>query len=193
MPATTKLEAINTMLSVIGEAPVNTLTNSNSADVEIAQSILDEVLRELCSEEWHFNTEEDYSLAPDIEGKIAIPSNAMYVDVERDGQSTIDGVERSGYLYNRKGQTFVFTQAVKMSVRWLLGFEELPQPARTYVIKRAGRIFADRVQAAPTIHSFSIDDEFNARARLEQFEADAVDTFAHDDPYTQYGINRNTF
>ena len=45
---TTKLMAVNTMLSVIGEAPVNTLAaTSQTADVILAQNLLDEVSREV--------------------------------------------------------------------------------------------------------------------------------------------------
>lgn len=193
MPATTKLKAINTILSVIGEAPVNTLTNSNSTDVEIALSVMDEVLLELCSEEWHFNTDENYELSPDNSGIIAIPANALHVDTERDVRHRTDVVERSRKLYNRKEQTYVFDSPVALAVRWLFDFEELPQQARTFVVKRAGRVFADRVQASPTIHGFAVEDEYEARARLEQCDADSADVAAHDDPYTQYGISRNPY
>ena len=46
---TTKLEAINVMLTAIGESPVNTITSSTTTDVSIAIQILDNVSREVQS------------------------------------------------------------------------------------------------------------------------------------------------
>ena len=39
---TTELQAVNTMLSVIGEAPVNSITGTTTVDVSVAKNILDE-------------------------------------------------------------------------------------------------------------------------------------------------------
>ena len=53
---TTKLESINTMLSTIGEAPVNSLTGSLPTDATMAINILDEINREVQAQGWKFNT-----------------------------------------------------------------------------------------------------------------------------------------
>ena len=47
--ATTELEAINTMLSVIGESPVNTVDGSGVVDAVLARQILHEVSRHVQS------------------------------------------------------------------------------------------------------------------------------------------------
>ena len=61
LATTTKLEAVNTMLGVIGETPVNTLGGtSRPVSVVSAESVLDEVNREVQSRGGHFNTEHDY-------------------------------------------------------------------------------------------------------------------------------------
>ena len=39
---TTELQAVNQMLSVIGEAPVNSITGTVTTDVSVAKNILDE-------------------------------------------------------------------------------------------------------------------------------------------------------
>ena len=59
---TSKLEAVNTMLTAIGESPVNTITSSTTTDVSIALQILDNVSREVQSVGWHFNTDTNYLL-----------------------------------------------------------------------------------------------------------------------------------
>ncbi len=52
---TTELQAVNTILSAIGELPTTAtvLTNGTSADVSMAKQILDEVNREVQAEGWH--------------------------------------------------------------------------------------------------------------------------------------------
>jgi hypothetical protein len=64
MALTTKLEAVNIMISVIGESPVNTLSGT-SVPVTVTQAVhaLDETSKAIQSEGWHFNTEYDYPLS----------------------------------------------------------------------------------------------------------------------------------
>ena len=68
--AMTELEAVNVLLTTIGEAPVNTLTGKQTTDVAIAQQVLNEVNREVQSRGWHFNTEYDVELIPDTSNNI---------------------------------------------------------------------------------------------------------------------------
>ena len=58
---TTELEAVNIMLSTIGEAPVNNL-DSGLVDAETAETILKNVSRDVQSHGWNFNSEPDYTL-----------------------------------------------------------------------------------------------------------------------------------
>ncbi len=100
---TSKLEAINTMLSTVGEAPVNSLSGSLTADVSLAQNILDEVSREVQSSGWHFNTEKEVPLIPNSNNEIELSSGVARVDLEgRHASSDYDVVVRGNKLYNRK-------------------------------------------------------------------------------------------
>ena len=76
---TTKLEAVNSMLGHIGEAPVNTISNATALPISasVAVSVLDETSREVQLQGWHFNTEVDVELTPDGDGNITIPDNAV--------------------------------------------------------------------------------------------------------------------
>ena len=64
---TTQLEAVNSMLGHIGEAPVDSIATPSSLPISAstALTILDEVSREVQSDGWHFNTEYDVTLSPD--------------------------------------------------------------------------------------------------------------------------------
>ena len=57
---TTELQAVNTMLSTIGEAPVNSITGTTTVDVSVAKNILDETSMSVQSQGWNFNTHTNY-------------------------------------------------------------------------------------------------------------------------------------
>ena len=58
----TELDAVNSILMSVGETPVNTLT-VQSPEVAIAQKTLRQVCREIQSEGWSYNTENEYPIA----------------------------------------------------------------------------------------------------------------------------------
>ena len=76
LSATTKLEAVNIMLSTIGENPVNSLT-SGLVDAELAETILGSVSKAVQSEGWNFNTEKKVSFIAEISGHIILPANIL--------------------------------------------------------------------------------------------------------------------
>lgn len=61
---TTELQAVNQMLSAIGEAPVDSITGSQP-DLAMAKNHLRETLKEIQLEGWRYNLERDLQLAPD--------------------------------------------------------------------------------------------------------------------------------
>ena len=73
MAPTTKLEAINTMLSAIGEAPVTQL-NSGLVEADIAETILESVNREVQGQGFHFNRELNVTFNPDSNNNIVLAS-----------------------------------------------------------------------------------------------------------------------
>ena len=92
MGLTTKLEAVNIMISVIGESPVNTL-GGTSVPVTVIQSVqvLDETNKAIQSEGWHFNTEYDYPLIPDaLRDEIEAKARAIDSDSESADRTIFD-------------------------------------------------------------------------------------------------------
>ena len=88
--ATTELEAINVMLSAVGEAPINSLTGTLPVDARQAQSFLNEASKEIQSEGWSFNYEYDVVLTRDAGNSIALPTSALRVDVSVANHPDID-------------------------------------------------------------------------------------------------------
>jgi hypothetical protein len=187
---TTKLQAVNTMLSVIGEPPINTLS-SQRADSVLAEQILDEVSREIQSYGWHFNTEDKVVLTPDSDGYIYISENVARVDLDPNVYSELDIVLRGNRLYEKVSNSYVFSASITVTRIVMLDFEEMPEPARRYIMIRASRIFGDRMIGSEKHHMFTGQDEIVAMAKMSEYETDTGDYSIFDNYSTASVINRN--
>jgi len=176
MALTSKLEAVNTMIGVIGESPINSISGSSlPVSVVTALNVLDEVSIEVQSEGWHYNTEHIYPLVRNTSNKFSLPSNTLKIDVPIDKYNDIDIVQRGGTLYDRKNHTDVFSADLDVSITFELIFEELPQQFRNYITIRAARKFANRFLGSPEIESFTLRDEINAKATAIDSDSENAD------------------
>jgi len=171
---TTELEAVNTMLNTIGEAPVNTLVNMTSVDAITALSVLRSVNRSVQAEGWFFNSETDYPLVPDQNSNLPLPTNIMAVDSSRESNA-YELVQRGARAYDRKNHTYTFTQTVKCDLILLLSFEEIPEAARNYIALRAARILQDRLLGSDSLHGMNREDEYHALTTLRLMESETAD------------------
>jgi len=80
--STTELEAVNTILSAIGEAPINSLSGTLPIDATQAKNLLTEISREVQAAGWHYNSFYDYTLSRDTDNKIPLADNIMRVDLD---------------------------------------------------------------------------------------------------------------
>lgn len=177
MALTTKLEAVNTMIAVIGEAPVNTLGGTAvPITVVQAENVLDETSRAVQSEGWHFNTEHEYPFTPDAtNSKITLPSNVLTIDLDPQIYTDVDPVQRGNILYDRKKHTDVWTKEVKASVTFQLDFTEIPEQFRNYITIKAARIFSNRFLGSREIEGFALRDEVEAKARAIDSDSENAD------------------
>jgi hypothetical protein len=160
----TELEAVNAMLSMIGESPVNSLRVSSISEATIAQNMLKNISREIQMDGLHCNTEEGYPLVPDINGNIIVPSNVLKID------SALNVVQRGDKLYNKDDHTFVFSEKQDCYIVWFLSYEDLPQHVRHYIVVRAARKFQVQQLGSDTIASLSEEDEASARVEMIRAE-----------------------
>lgn len=181
---TTALDAVNDMLRSIGQGAVNTLDEFAGADAANAAACLVQTSREVQERGWYFNTDYDYPFLPDTEGAIALPSALLkYTPVWLERHI----VERQRKLYDTKAHSFVFPQgtAVKGDVVWLFSFEELPQAARTYIHRKAGRAFQIGAVGSDLLYRFTREMEEEALAELTRAHLGAQrPNILHDDPFT---------
>jgi len=171
---TSELEAVNTMLNTIGEAPVNTLVNMTSVDALAALSVLHSVNRGVQVEGWFFNTEYDYPLVPDLDNNLPLPTNLMSVD-SSEVSNKHDLVQRGSRASDRKNHTYTFTDTVKCNLILLLPFEEIPEAARNYITLRASRILQDRLLGSDSLHGMNREDEYLALTSLRLIESQNAD------------------
>lgn len=171
---TTELEAVNLMLSTIGEAPVNDLSDSGLGDVSAASTRLHSVSRKVQTEGWHFNTEIDYPLSPTIDGYLLVPANTLRVDTTKE-YGDKDVTLRGSRLYDRKEHTYVFTDTLKVELVVFLAFTDLPEAARNYIAIKAAREFQTSVLGSEQLESFTQDDEMEARALMLDAELETAD------------------
>jgi hypothetical protein len=177
MALTTKLEAVNIMISVIGESPVNTLSGT-SVPVTVTQAVhaLEETSKALQSEGWHFNTEYDYPLVPDsVTSRITLPVNTLKVDLDPEIYTDSDPVQRGLKLYDRKNHRDTWTKDLKAIITFELDFEELPEQFRHYIAVKSARIFAARFLGSREIEGFALRDEIEAKARAIESDSENAD------------------
>jgi len=177
MALTTKLEAVNIIISVIGEAPVNTITGVSLPVTAIqAISTLDETSKAVQSEGWHCNTEHEYELTPDsVTSKITLPQNTLKFDLDPLLYTDSDPVQRGLKLYDRKNHTEIWTKSVKGSITFELEFEDLPEQLRHYVTVKSARVFANRFIGTREIEGFTLREEVEAKARAIDSDSENAD------------------
>jgi hypothetical protein len=172
---TTKLEAVNTMLSTIGEAPVNSLS-SGLVDAETAETILNNVSRDVQTHGWNFNSEPDYSIANDASGFINLPTNIIRADLANSEtkyrSSKNEYVQRGSKMYDKVNHTYNIAKPLKLDVVVLLEFTDLPEVARRYIAVRAARIFQERVVGSDKLSAMNRNDEQQALYKLQEMEGD---------------------
>src|SRR3954470_19363538 len=168
---TTELDALNSMLSIIGESPINTVEDTGIVDAVIARQILNETSRQVQSRGRSWNKDRGVVLKPTfpLPGQIYVPANTLMVDPV---DERVDLVQRRTRLWDRRNQAFLFSEDVMVDITTLLAFEELPQAARHYVMVCAGRIFQDRVVGSQTLSGFNAKDETRALVVLRNAEAE---------------------
>ena len=200
---TTKLEAVNTMLTSIGEQPIQNLNDlAGLSDASIAEQILDNVSRAVQSRGWVFNTDIGIKKTPNQYKEIVLDPAELRVDTQsrvREGDK--DYVERGRKLYDRVKNTFKFDKGVTLNIIKLLTFDDLPEPARRYIAIRSARIFHDRVVGSGELHRFYQEDEFGAYQALLEYEGDVADYNIFDNydvyrvvdrhPHSTFGMTRN--
>jgi len=169
---TTELQAINVMLSLIGEQPVNSLEGEYT-EALLARTALHNTSRAVQKRGFNFNSEEDYTLNPTVDGYYMVPADVLRINPSEVG---LDVVWRGSKLYDRYEHSFVFTtSSMDVDLVFFLPFTSIPEAIRYYITIKAGRRFAEDVIGSVDASNFTEDDELQALTALMQDEADMDD------------------
>ena len=190
---TTKLAAVNRILSNIGQSPVTVLDSGNPL-VEMAELILDEVTSAIQSEGWIFNTEYSYPFLPDANKEIIIPLDALSLDSPPTADSFL--VQRRGKLYDKATHSYQFEGKQELDVVWLVDFLDMPECFREYATIRAANVFAGRSVGSQEAVSFGQREEMMARATCIEYDTQQGDynmVAQNKDGYTTYQTYRPSY
>mgnify|MGYP001024817008 CR=1 FL=1 len=155
----TELDAINLILSSIGEAPVNSLTESESIDVDNARRLLSTVSRTVQRQGWQFNTLNNVVIKPDTNSK-KVRYNPSWIKV-----IAMDGmiyVKRGDFLYNLTEKTDTFKNDIQLNIIEAIDFEDLPDEFKSYITAEAAIYFQERYLG---------DDSVSQELRMEEAKA----------------------
>ena len=170
----TELEAINTLLSVIGEAPIDSLSDitvNEITDSALARKALNEVSRDVQAEGWSWNTDRGVKLSKDSKNEFKVAESTLKVVF--DSYGSMPFVMRGLRVYDRSRQTYDMSDVESLTARQIvtqLDWEDLPHAAQQYITIRAARIYSDRFLNSDAIYVYTINDEQYARSMLIRSE-----------------------
>ena len=178
----TELDAVNQILSSVGQAPVTTLDQQNP-EVAIALNTLREISKQVQSEGWIFNIERHYEMTADAATfEIEYPSNALQIDANRDQHfDDYDPTRRDGKLYDRHKHTFEWkdeagaARTIHVDIIWLVDFTEIPNAIQNYITARTAVMCAIKMVGDQQLVQLLQQQEINTRASALEYETQQGD------------------
>lgn len=158
----TEIEAINTILRMVGEAPVNSTNLSDLAPGAQAQTLLRQISRSVQSQGWYFNTRVDKELTPGSNGKILLSANTLAIEPTRSSDVLLI---RGNLLYNMTEETDEFLSPVRATLIVGLEFDELPETFKEYITMLAGMRYTASYSKSDIEFRFSENEVQEVRAR----------------------------
>ena len=196
--ATTKLQAVNTLLSIIGEAPINSLTPPLTGDASLADRVIDEISTEVQGAGWSWNTMIYKQIPLDANGHSTLASNTLAVRFNPISYPSQRFVLRGTKLFDRVTNDYDLRDSLGVAMTGgtsdliaeiveELAWDDIPETGKRYIMIRAGRIFANRAVTSNSIESYTSEDEANALQILKRTEDMAQNNNFISGPDDMYG------
>jgi len=172
---TTELEAVNRVLRMMGEAPVNSLEGQFGLARQ-AHDSLKETSRTIQSEGWSFNTDYERTLVRTAgTNEIQLSSDISRVKIDPYEYPDNEVVQRGLKLYDRRKNTSVFEEDLIADVTYILGWTDLPEHARQYIMVKAGRQLQDQILGSADLAQINLTMEAEAKTLFMEEENNAGD------------------
>jgi hypothetical protein len=170
---TTKLEAINDMLSCIGQSPLNTLEGTKSYFTMAAENILEAENKRVQLRGWQFNSEDKYQLTPNENNIIDVPDNVLMMNFPVHYKNRF--VIREKKIYDKFRHTYTIDKPLYCSIVWGLKYDDLPEIAQTYIKMSAAYKFVKRELGSQSVTQYTQEDVMEAWVDLLNFELESGD------------------
>ena len=170
----TELDAVNQILSSVGQAPVTTLDMQNPEVYTALQSLRD-VSREVQSEGWVFNSENCVKFVRNTDNTITVPNDVLQITVNKDKhRDNYNIIKKDGKLYDKyhhkfdDREEFKFDKDIYCDVIYFYRFNNLPFAFQAHITAKAARKVATRLVGDPAlVQVLAIDEEQTKNAMLE--------------------------
>lgn len=161
----TRLQAVNTALSAVGQSPVATLGSGDNALATMAENLLLQVEREVQARGWWFNTETDVDFTPNSSDEVELGDDYFHVDSHNPKD---DFVKRGNRLYDMKEHSFTtFTgDTVALDVIQAVEWLDTPVLFRAYCEARTARKLIERYLADRVMIAAALGEEAEAMKAL---------------------------
>ena len=167
---TTKLQAVNKALQMMGESPLNSLQGLLGLG-NLAEETLDSVSRKVQEEGSAFNTDYQMTLTRDsTTNEISVGTNVSRVVIDPYEYYDVDVVQRGSRLYDRKNNTYVFSIDLKADMTVILDWDDLPEHARVYIMTKAGKELQENMIGSKDLTEINMVLEQEARSQFMEEE-----------------------
>ena len=170
----TELSAVNSILGAIGQSPLTTL-NFTNPETAFVYNILEETIKDVLNEGWHFNSEHHVEVTPASNGNFIIPATYLRYDVYDKNNKDIDVVKRDGKLYDKVQHTFVFTDPLLLDVVYLYTFTDIPSVFQRYIVAKASSRAAAQLVANSETYKLLQQQEAATRAAVMEYDCNQGD------------------
>ena len=169
------VDAVNVLLTNIGEQPINSLTNQKQQEARMALMTLEEFQKDGQARGWSWNTEVDYPFAVDpITKEVTVPPNCLAFQVnpyQWDNRFMVRGKR----VYDRLNRTYqvgldTTIKSIEATVIWMLSWDDSPEVFNRWTTIRSARVFSTRVLGSDSVTQFTAVDEQAALTELQRVE-----------------------
>ena len=164
-----ELDGVNRLLKAISENSIASLSSetlNNNLDAQDALNTLQQKTSEIQEQGVYVNVEK-MTLSPETNKKMELPENTLNV-MSAGKDSYRELVQRGSKLYDKDNSTYEFDNSIYVELTMELGFDELPQSVKNYIIMIAVVAFKIEKQGDKARLPYTENQLNMARAALDK-------------------------
>jgi hypothetical protein len=168
----TTVDAVNRILSSIGDSPVNSIEDPTNVNVINAIALLDKINRQEQAKGWSFNSIDSYTLNPDNNTHL-INWSSTYLRLKSQNGDRL--TRKGAYVYNFTTQSFIFSSNVIVEAILLVDLDDMPEAMKNYIVASASEQFQAKYLGDPNLAEGLLNERKEAWASLQEYEMEMND------------------